>query len=573
MAHLLSRRRLLYTLGSALLMACRVREPPSPVPSPSTTPTPAVVRRRSAQLKRGTVGASRELSIWIEPELPAAFAPRAASFEASLSAALPPGWQLVRVDAPEDASVRVRRAPGSTSPLTLAERPLVPVTSHWNLVSAISGDALRGLLGGTIPDWQALGSPEPLPVEPVGLRTGGLQLAGAVHEASDPPSCAQVLLARPGALAVVERTGLAPEMRVLEVDGNDPLALPPEELEKVGLADRLVVEASDALQGVLQEVIGQLPQPVREPAFTIAVAGDIILGRTVHRIMEQSGDWAAPFRAVAPLLAEADLTIADLECALTGSFAPPDDPYTMRFMTYPQAVEGLLLAGIDAVSLANNHSMDFGAQGMRDTLKTLEGRGIAHFGIGETLAEARQPALLQVAGTTVALLGYDGISAAWYGAGADWPGTAPLDPELVTEDVSAASSLADVVIPFFHWGIEYTLLPTDEQRQIARAAIDAGATLVLGSHPHWLQGFEFYRGRPIFYSLGNFVFDQEWSQETKQGVILRLRFEGPRLRAFSFQPVLIEDYHRPRPADDQERVVMMGRIRSSSLELLSSSGG
>lgn len=469
--------------------------------------------------------------------------------------------------------MRVRRATGSSSALTLAERPFVPVASHWNLVRAVSGDALSGLLGGTIVDWRALGSPEPLPVELVRLRTGGLQLASAVYEASDPQSCAEFLLARAGALAVVERTGLAPEMRVLEVDGNDPLALPAEELEKVGLADRLVVEASDALQGFLQEVIGQRPQPWREPAFTIAVAGDIILGRTVHRIMEQSGDWSAPFRAVAPLLAEADLTIADLECALTDSFAPPDDPYTMRFMTYPQAVEGLLLAGIDAVSLANNHSMDFGPQGMRDTLATLQAHGIAHCGIGETLAEARQPALLHVAGTTIALLGYDGISAAWYGAGTDWPGTAPLDPELVTEDVSAASRLADVVIPFFHWGIEYTMVPTDEQRRIARAAIDAGATLVLGSHPHWLQGFEFYRGRPIFYSLANFVFDQEWSQETKQGVILRLHFEGPRLRAFSFQPVLIEDYHRPRPADDQERVVMMRRIRSSSLELLASAGG
>lgn len=574
MSHQFSRRRLLGSLGGLLLAACRSHQSsPPPAPSPEASPTPAVGRRRSAQARRGPAGPSRELPVWIEPGLPASFASWAEAFTVSLAEALPPGWHSVRVDAPEQASVRVRRARGSPGALTLAERTFVPVASHWNLVRGISSEALGGLINGTILDWQALGSPEPLPVELVSLRSGGLQLARAAHEASDPQSCAQFLLTRPGGLAVVERAELEPAMRVLWLDGHDPLDLSADELAGAGLAERLVVEGSDALQDIIQEVAAQLPQQVLEPTFTIAVAGDIILGRTVHRIMERSGDWAAPFRSVAPLLAGADLTVADLECALTSSFAPPDDPYTMRFMTLPQAVEGLLLAGIDAVSLANNHSMDFGAQGMRDTLATLQAHGIAHCGIGETLAEARRPALLDVAGTTIALLGYDGISAAWYGAGEDWPGTAPLDPELIAADVVAAAGLADVVIPFFHWGIEYTLLPTEEQRQIARAAIDAGATLVLGSHPHWLQGFEFYRGKPIFYSLGNFVFDQEWSPETKQGVILRLRFSGARLLTFSLEPVMIEDYHRPRPADDLERVVMLQRIRSSSLELLASADG
>ncbi len=534
---------------------------------------PAAGRRRSAQARRRPAGLSRELPIWIEPGLPASFAPRAEAFAVSLAEALPLGWHSVHVDAPEQASVRLWRASGSTGALTLAERILVPVASHWNLVRGITSEALGGLLNGTIADWQALGSPEPLPVELVSLRNGGRELSGAAHEASDPQSCARLLVTRPGSLALVERAELEPTMRVLWLDGHDPLDLSADDLAGAGLVERLVVEGSDALQGIIQEVAAQLPRQALEPTFTIAVAGDIILGRTVHRIMERSGDWAAPFRAVAPLLAGADLTVADLECALTSSFAPPDDPFTMRFMTFPQAVEGLLLAGIDAVSLANNHSMDFGAQGMRDTLATLEAHRIAHCGIGETLEAARRPALLDVAGTTIALLGYDGISAAWYGAGEDWPGTAPLAVEYVIEDVSAAAGLADIVIPFFHWGIEYTLVPTEEQRRIARAAIDAGATLVLGSHPHWLQGFEFYRGKPMFYSLGNFAFDQEWSLETKQGVILRLHFSGARLLTFSLEPVMIEDYHRPRPAHDQERVVMLQRIRSSSLELLASAGG
>lgn len=574
MSHQLSRRQLLGSLGGLLLAACRSHQSlPSPAPNPEASPTSAIDRRRSDQARRRPAGPPREFPVWIEPGLPASFASRAEAFTVLLAEMLPSGWHSVRIDVPERASVRLRRTADPTGALILAERSFVPVVSHWNLVRGISSEALGRLLNGTILDWQALGSPEPLAVELVSLRNGGLELSGAAYEASDPQWCAQFLMTRPGGLAVVERAELEPEMRALWLDGHDPLSPSADELAGAGLVERLVVEGSDALQDIIQEVAAQLPQQVLEPSFTIAVAGDIILGRTVHRIMERSGDWAAPFRAVAPLLAGADLTVADLECALTSSFAPPDDPFTMRFMTFPQAVEGLLLAGIDAVSLANNHSMDFGAQGMRDTLAILQAHGIAHCGIGETLAEARRPALLDVAGTTIALLGYDGISGAWYGAGEDWPGTAPLTVEYVIEDVSAAAGLADIVIPFFHWGIEYTLLPTEEQRRIARAAIDAGATLVLGSHPHWLQGFEFYRGKPIFYSLGNFVFDQEWSLETKQGVILRLRFSGARLLTFSLEPVMIEDYHRPRPAHDQERVVMLQRIRSSSLELLASASG
>jgi poly-gamma-glutamate synthesis protein (capsule biosynthesis protein) len=123
----------------------------------------------------------------------------------------------------------------------------------------------------------------------------------------------------------------------------------------------------------------------------------------------------------------------------------------------------------------------------------------------------------------------------------------------VAENVASAAKQADIVIPFIHWGVEYILTPTDEQRGVARPASDAGATIVVGSHPHRVQGIEEHRGRPIVYSLGSFVFDQDWSAETKQGLIMHLVFQGPRLAALRLVPVVIENFYQPRIATGERR--------------------
>ena len=294
-------------------------------------------------------------------------------------------------------------------------------------------------------------------------------------------------------------------------------------------------------------------EPAPDEGFTVTMVGDIILGRTVHTIMARLNDYAAPFRRVADELSKADLTIADLECSLSDTIPPPDDPYTFAFMTYTAGVQGLRPAGIDGVSQANNHSMNFGAGGMRDTLATLDSAGIRHFRIGETLDQARKPAIFDVRGTRLAFLAYDGVTGDTNGATAGSAGNSPLVADLVAEDVASTAKQADIVIPFIHWGVEYTLTPTDEQRAVARPASDAGATIVVGSHPHRVQGIEEHRGRPIVYSLGNFVFDQDWSAETKQGLIMHLVFQGPRLAALRLVPVVIENFYQPRIATGERR--------------------
>ena len=147
------------------------------------------------------------------------------------------------------------------------------------------------------------------------------------------------------------------------------------------------------------------------------------------------------------------------------------------------------------------------------------------------LQDAREPSINAVGDLTFAFLGYNGVSHIWDGAAADSPGTSPMIEEYVREDVARATADGHIVVPFFHWGVEYVPWPTDEQRRIAHAAIEAGAAAVIGSHPHWVQAIESYQGRPIIYSLGNFVFDQAWSRETMEGMIADLWFEGLRLPA------------------------------------------
>jgi poly-gamma-glutamate synthesis protein (capsule biosynthesis protein) len=246
----------------------------------------------------------------------------------------------------------------------------------------------------------------------------------------------------------------------------------------------------------------------------------------------------------------------------------PDDPYTFMFTTNAAAVEGLVLAGIDGVSLANNHSMNFGELGLEDTLAVLAEHKITAFGGGPNLAEARKPGLFNAKGVSFAFLGYDGITAEDYGAGPNWPGTCPLRMNLVLEDIARAKQdNPDFIIPYFHWSEEYVAVPSALMRQIAHQSIDNGAAMVLGSHPHWVQGVEWYKGKPILYSLGNFVFDQEWSEETKQGMFAEIVIRNKRIARVRLVPVLIEDYNQPRILGMNEAMAVLQRVYDATDEI------
>ena len=219
------------------------------------------------------------------------------------------------------------------------------------------------------------------------------------------------------------------------------------------------------------------------------------------------------------------------------------------FNADPDLIDDLVDAGLDWVSLANNHIGDAGRKGMLQTLRNLDKRGLAHGGLGKNAEQAHRATLLKAGDVTVGVLGYDMI-APGYHAGTDLAGSAGMTKKALKADIKAARAAgADVVVVFPHWGIEYRATPSATQRKMGHAAINAGADLVIGNHPHWAEGMEIYKGKPIWYALGNFVFDQTWSDYTMEGLTLELTFQGDRLVQARMRPHLILGKAQPNFMD------------------------
>lgn len=308
----------------------------------------------------------------------------------------------------------------------------------------------------------------------------------------------------------------------------------------------------------------QSTSPGGEEEWTLTAVGDIMLSRSVLRRMEAYGSYRHPYTGTADILRAADFTVANLEGQISDNVAPSGNPNTMSFMSPAAVLDGVRWSGIDAVSLANNHALDFGTNALVDSMAALDEAGIGYFGAGSNRQSSLRASVYTIGGHRVAFLGFTDLSNAGF-PHASLPTTTPAySPAQVAATVRAADEIADVVIPYFHWGVEYVSVPNGRQQSLAYAAIDAGADLVLGAHPHWVQSTERYRDTLIVYSLGNFVFDQMWSAETRQGVIATFTFDGSRIAGVRYTPVLIEDYNRPRIATGTDRDAVLQRMGVSN---------
>lgn len=291
---------------------------------------------------------------------------------------------------------------------------------------------------------------------------------------------------------------------------------------------------------------GQQDQPgVHNQRIELAVVGDIMLSRHVGTLIERHG-WRLPFQGIPPQLASADVAFANLECPASFLGTPyPGKPAEVTFRATPGALLGLKAAGFDVVSLANNHTNDYGPAALRETLEALEILGIKSCGAGLTAMAARSPAIITVHGIRLAFLAY--ADPIWSVVAAKdepeaRPGVATLDEAVIITDIQRVKKQADAVFVSLHWGDEYTAVPSEKNRQLAKRLIDAGAIAILGHHPHVLQGSEWYQGGLILYSMGNFIFDMKADNTYDSALALISLYIQPFRppQQLSRQPVRIE---------------------------------
>ncbi len=283
--------------------------------------------------------------------------------------------------------------------------------------------------------------------------------------------------------------------------------------------------------------------PVADDEIELVATGDIMLARTVEERMNQYGS-LYPFQAVYRLLQAADIAVGNLETPFTVGGQPADKQFIFR--AHPEHAPALRTVGFDVLSLANNHVLDFPPDSLDDTVAALEEMGIATVGAGRGEAAAHRPTVLEVKGIKVAFLAF--AAPRWRGSPEVPTATdvAWAEPEPVRKAVAQAREEADLVIVLLHMGTEYEAQANQEQRAVAHAAVEAGATLVIGHHPHMLQDVEIYRGVPIVYSLGNFVFDMDVIERTRDTAILRAVLAQDRVRSVDLYLARIVDDAQPR---------------------------
>jgi len=294
---------------------------------------------------------------------------------------------------------------------------------------------------------------------------------------------------------------------------------------------------------------------------TLIAVGDISYSRGVERIVKKHKDLNYPFLKIRDYLNSADLVFGNLETPITYGQEIPD--FEMIFRSNPGTQLPLKQAGFTVLSLANNHTPNFGELGLKDTFNYLEKVGIKYVGAGNNEKEANKPVYSQVNGMKFAFLAYNDtdVVPAEYEAGPGHSGTAFMRSHKMTESVKEAEQKADFVVVSMHSGTEYTNKPNDSQISFAHEAIDAGADLVIGHHPHVIQTTEKYKGKYIFYSLGNFVFDQMWSRETREGLLIKVYFTKKEIYKISFLPVFMENLAQPRMVKYDKAQEILARLR------------
>jgi poly-gamma-glutamate synthesis protein (capsule biosynthesis protein) len=446
-----------------------------------------------------------------------------------------------------DAGSRATENPSEGAIRPEPEKPLVPIAHLTSTRESVSGEGLSENRELAVPQ-ESIASAEEL-------------LGGTAFRGFDSAEAVVDHVSRnPGALGLVPWDEVGPRVRALAVDGEallepgerpeeyalSPGSAPgpdPDELRRVVVGGDIVLDRGQNYMVIQQGMGLDFPLDGGYAAVTSRVPEPSDYSETgiVHQFTAERTGRAG---AVRKYLTGADLTLANLENPVIRAavWHPEDTTFTGELSLLPILED----AGIDGVTLGNNHILDAGTSGLEETLAHLDDAGIAHAGAGMNLAEAREPMIFSLGETKIGVLSYHGVpSYDWTWATESAPGTAPITEEVMTEDVTRLEQKVDVVVVSPHWGKEYIATPEPWQVEYAHAAVDAGADIFVGGHAHWPKGIEIYEGKPVFYGVGNFLLDQSWSEETSTGIFAEVTLYGDRVVQIQAVPFILLDYAQP----------------------------
>ncbi len=304
------------------------------------------------------------------------------------------------------------------------------------------------------------------------------------------------------------------------------------------------------------------------PLNTLLFTGNIVPARCVQAKIDALGNPDYPYEEVRELIEAADIAVGTLNASLSDFPAMTGCVDTFLLVGRADNAPALARAGFDVMSVATNHIKNCGLsrcgdRAFLDTLQNLRAAGILPVGAGNNVEEALRPVIVESRGIRFAFVSLGEIESSAF-ASEDIPGIAPLTEANLREAITAARAAGDVVIALPHWGPEYSSRPNFSEERFAQIAVEAGADIIVGNHTHVVQGTAVIEGVPVFYGLGNFMFDQGWSQETQQGVILLLTFEGTRLTGQQLIPVHIDSDGRVHIAAMAEALEVLARITAAS---------
>lgn len=314
------------------------------------------------------------------------------------------------------------------------------------------------------------------------------------------------------------------------------------------------------------------PSPSPTPAETVLLfSGQIVPARCVQAGVDAHGNADYIYAEVRSLLQEADATIGTLNASLSDASPMTGCIETFVLVGSSNNAEALAAAGFDVMSVATNHikncnSLTCGDRAFLDTLANLRAVGIQPVGAGENLQQALQPVVLEIHGVRFVIVSLGEIEQSAF-ADENTPGIAPLNEENLRQAIAAARQMGDVVIVMPHWGPEYSPNPNWNQRTYAQIAVDAGADLVVGNHTHVVQAMQYLHGVPVFYGLGNMVFDQTWDHKNQQSVLLRVRFMGTQFAGYELTPLYTDGDGTIHLPDEAESAEILERIEAASTAL------